>query len=155
MKTPRSTARSSKTAAAIVLDDASLIDDAEVVPTARRSSKIFMARRPKPSRLAPNSRDCPPRLKTHADLRRKCIGRPGARQWRAQQIAGESGGGGLWGAIVSAVIDGAIKGAASSRPKAPARYTSYASSRRKKKKTTRRTRKPSLESIFREILSGR
>jgi hypothetical protein len=75
-----------------------------------------------------------------------------------QHLAATGGGsgGGLLGNIVSAVIEGAIKGATSTlAPKRRRkRYVSY-SSRRRRTTTKRRTRKPSLESIFREILLGR
>ncbi len=73
----------------------------------------------------------------------------------AQQLAGSTEGGGLLGSVVSAVVEGAMKGVQSSlAPKRRRRrYTSYLGAR-KRKRTTRRKRKPSLESIFRDILSG-
>lgn len=75
-----------------------------------------------------------------------------------QQAAG-TGGGGLLGTIVSAVIEGAIKGAVREfTPKPRRRRTSYASARRRRSKTTktrtRRTTRPSLDSIFRDILGS-
>ena len=74
-----------------------------------------------------------------------------------QQAAG-TGGGGLLGTIVSAVIEGAIKGAAREfAPKPRRRRTSYAAARRRRSKTktrTRRTSRPSLDSIFRDILGS-
>jgi hypothetical protein len=77
----------------------------------------------------------------------------------AQPLAGGTGsGGGLLGTIVSAVIDGVVKGAAQQlAPKRRRRrYTGYSSYRKKRKSSTkRRTRKPTLESIFRSILTGR
>lgn len=74
-----------------------------------------------------------------------------------QQAAG-SGGGGILGTIVSAVLEGAIKGAVRElTPKPKRRRTSYATARRRKSKTktrTRRTARPSLDSIFRDILGS-
>jgi hypothetical protein len=66
--------------------------------------------------------------------------------------------GGLLGTLVKAVVEGAVREV--SRQFAPKRrrrrYTGYSSYRRKRRKTTtRRTRRPSLESIFQDILSGR
>ncbi len=73
-----------------------------------------------------------------------------------QQAAGT--GGGLLGTIVSSVIEGAIKGAMREwGPKPRRRGTSYAATRRRRSKTktrTRRTTRPSLDSIFRDILSS-
>ncbi len=75
-----------------------------------------------------------------------------------QQAAG-TGGGGLLGTIVSAVIEGAIKGAVRELAPKPRRRrrTSYASARRRRRTTktrTRRTTRPSLDSIFRDILGS-
>ncbi|MBL8894795.1 MAG: DUF937 domain-containing protein [Rhizobiales bacterium] len=74
-----------------------------------------------------------------------------------QQAAG-TGGGGLLGTIVSAVLEGAIKGAVRElTPKPKRRRTSYATARRRRAKTrtrTRRTARPSLDSIFRDILGS-
>lgn len=74
-----------------------------------------------------------------------------------QQAAGT--GGGLFGTIVSAVIEGAIKGAVREFTPKPRRRrrTSYASARRKRKMTksrTRRSTRPSLDSLFHEILGS-
>lgn len=77
---------------------------------------------------------------------------------QALAASGSTGqGGGLLGSIVSAVIEGAMKGAAAQlAPKRRRRrYTSYTSYRRRKTTRKRRTQRPSLESIFRDILSGR
>jgi len=78
-----------------------------------------------------------------------------------QQVAG-TGGGGLLGTIVSAVIEGAIKGAMRElAPKPRRRRSSYAAARRRRSKTktrtrtrTRRTTRPSLDSLFRDILDS-
>lgn len=73
-----------------------------------------------------------------------------------QPVAGNSGGG-LFGSIVSAVIEGAIKGAARELAPKPRRRRSYASARRRRSSTktrTRRTNRPSLDSIFRDILGS-
>jgi len=78
-----------------------------------------------------------------------------------QQVAG-TGGGGLLGTIVSAVIEGAIKGAVRElAPKPRRRRSSYAAARRRRSKTktrtrtrTRRTTRPSLDSLFRDILDS-
>ena len=78
-----------------------------------------------------------------------------------QQVAG-TGGGGLLGTIVSAVIEGAIKGAVRElAPKPRRRRSSYAAARRRRSKTktrtrtrTRRTKRPSLDSLFRDILDS-
>ncbi|MFO0990387.1 MAG: DUF937 domain-containing protein [Hyphomicrobiales bacterium] len=74
-----------------------------------------------------------------------------------QQAAG-SGGGGILGTIVSAVLEGAIKGAVRElTPRPKRRRTSYATARRRRAKTktrTRRTARPSLDSIFRDILGS-
>jgi hypothetical protein len=76
-----------------------------------------------------------------------------------QQAAGSTGGGGLLGTIVSAVIEGAIKGAVREFTPKPRRRrrTTYASARRRRKTTktrTRRTTQVSLDSIFRDILGS-
>ena len=72
------------------------------------------------------------------------------------QQAASSGGGGLLGTIVSAVLEGAIKGAVRElTPRPKRRRTSYATARRRRAKTrTRRTARPSLDSIFRDILGS-
>jgi len=73
------------------------------------------------------------------------------------QTAVGNSGGGIFGTIVSAVIEGAIKGAVRELTPRPRRRRSYAASRRKRSKTTTRTRRasrPSLDSIFREILGS-
>jgi len=73
------------------------------------------------------------------------------------QTAVGSSGGGIFGTIVSAVIEGAIKGAVRELTPRPKRRRSYAASRRRRSKTTTRTRRtsrPSLDSIFREILGS-
>lgn len=76
------------------------------------------------------------------------------------QKAAETGGGGIFGMIVGALVKGALQGAA--RQLAPKRrrrrrsYTSYYSKTRRKRTTRkRRTRTPSLESIFKDILLGK
>jgi hypothetical protein len=71
------------------------------------------------------------------------------------QTAVGSGGGGLLGTIVSAVIAGAIKGAVSELTPKPRRRRSYATTRRRRSRTrTRRTSRPSLDSLFRDILGS-
>jgi len=78
-----------------------------------------------------------------------------------QQVAG-TGGGGLLGTIVSAVIEGAIKGAMRVLAPMPRRRRSrYAAARRRRSKTktrtrtrNRRTTRPSLDSLFRDILDS-
>lgn len=76
----------------------------------------------------------------------------------AQPLAAADAGGGLLGTIVSALVKGAAQGVA--RQLAPRRrrrsYTSYFGSRRRR--TTRRrkrTRSPSLEDIFADVLGAR
>jgi hypothetical protein len=76
-----------------------------------------------------------------------------------QQAASSTGGGGLLGTIVSAVIEGAIKGAMREFTPKPRRRrrTTYATARRRRKTTktrTRRTTRPSLDSIFRDIIGS-
>jgi hypothetical protein len=74
-----------------------------------------------------------------------------------QQAAGSTGGGGLFGTIISAVIEGAIKGAVREFTPKPRRRRSYRSVRRKRSTTktrTRRTTRPSLDSLFRDILGS-
>jgi hypothetical protein len=71
-----------------------------------------------------------------------------------QQAAG-TGGGGLLGTIVSAVIEGAIKGAVRELAPKPRRRRTYRSVRRKRRTTkprARRSARPSLDNIFRDIL---
>jgi len=75
------------------------------------------------------------------------------------QQAAATGGGGIFGTIVSAVIEGAIKGAVRELTPKPRRRrrTSYATARRRRKTTktrTRRTTQVSLDSIFRDILGS-
>jgi hypothetical protein len=80
----------------------------------------------------------------------------GAQQLSGTQQAQSNEGGGLLGAILSAVVEGMVKGAARSlAPKRRRRrYSGYTSYRRRSTRR-RRTRRPSLDSIFRDILSGR
>jgi hypothetical protein len=80
----------------------------------------------------------------------------GAQQLAGTQKAQGGAGGGLLGTILSAVVEGVVKGAARSlAPKRRRRrYSGYTSYRRRSTRK-RRTRRPSLDSIFRDILSGR
>jgi hypothetical protein len=71
-----------------------------------------------------------------------------------QPALGASGGG-LLGTIVSAVVEGAIKGAVRQLTPKPRRRRTYRSYRRRSPKTKRRrTRQTSLDSLFREILNS-
>jgi hypothetical protein len=76
----------------------------------------------------------------------------------AQQAA-DTGGGGLLGSIVSAVVKGLVQGAQQSlAPKRRRRrsYSTYSGRRRTRRKTTRRrTRSTPLEEIFGQILGTR
>ena len=77
----------------------------------------------------------------------------------AQPVASSEGGGGLLGQIVSALVEGAVKGV--SKQLAPKRrrrrsYASYWNAPRKRRTTRRkRTRNPSLNDIFGAILGRR
>jgi len=73
----------------------------------------------------------------------------------AQPAVGASGGG-LLGTIVSAVLEGAIKGAVRElTPRPKRRRRTYRSYRRRTTRTRRRrTNQTSLDSLFREILSS-
>jgi hypothetical protein len=72
----------------------------------------------------------------------------------AQPAVGASGGG-LLGTIVSAVLEGAIKGAVRELTPKPKRRRTYRSYRRRTTRTRRRrTNQTSLDSLFREILSS-
>jgi hypothetical protein len=80
----------------------------------------------------------------------------GAQQLAGTQQAQGSEGGGLLGTIISAVVAGMVKGAARSlAPKRRRRRTSGYASYRRRPARRRRTKRPSLDSIFRDILSGR
>jgi hypothetical protein len=84
-----------------------------------------------------------------ARSQRKPLGLAGA------QPALGSSGGGLLGTIVSAVVEGAIKGAVRELTPKPRRRRKYTSYRRRQTKTRRRrTTRPSLDGLFREILNS-
>ena len=70
------------------------------------------------------------------------------------QPAVGSSGGGLLGTIVSAVVEGAIKGAVRQLAPKPRRRRTYRSYRRRSTRTRRRTSRTSLDSLFREILNS-
>jgi hypothetical protein len=70
----------------------------------------------------------------------------------SRPLAGEAGSsGGLLGSIVSAVIEGVVQGATRSLSRKASSRHRY-SSRSRRKTTRRRTTRPSLESIFSELL---
>lgn len=69
----------------------------------------------------------------------------------AQTAVGDSGGG-LLGTIVSAVVQGVVEGATRSLKRKTTRRRSTTTTKRRKKTTRRRTTRPSLESIFGELL---
>jgi hypothetical protein len=81
-----------------------------------------------------------------------------AKSHAAMPLAGAApvarAGGGLFGTIVSAIIKGAIQSAARQlAPRRRRRGTSYFGTKRKRRTTARkRTRTPSLEDIFGELL---
>jgi hypothetical protein len=82
-----------------------------------------------------------------------------AQSNRPQQLAGSgqsSGGSGFWGTLATALVEGVMKGAAKSLAPKPRRrrYASYTTTRRRKT-PRKRTRTPSLDDIFGQILGTR
>ena len=84
-----------------------------------------------------------------------------AQSNKPQQLASAdqpaAGGGGFFSTIVTALVEGLMKGAARSlAPKRRRRrYTSYYGTRRRKAPVRHRTRTPSLDDIFGQILGTR
>jgi hypothetical protein len=149
------------------LDDASLIADPEVVKDGNAilidlygsKAGALKALRPQASTLDESALNKLAPIAASAVLAALARSNKGAQYLTGAPQAADTGGGGLLGTIISAVVKGAMQSAM--RQLAPKRrrrrsYTGYVGARKRRRKLTgkrqSRARTPSLDQVFGEIL---